>query len=218
VPKKEAAQSAMLQLFNKEKCLTIENLSQSLNYSFISVRRFLRETGYHSSFTHNSKWYTLATIPNFNKQGIWFYEDVGFSKHGNLIQTIRHFINNSPYGLTAKELFQFLFVPCHPMLSLMHKKGHIDRFNTQRGFIYLSNNETEKQKQLNRLQARLIEIKENLQLHPQAALYVLIEFIKKPKISFETLSKTVEKKRGMNAAPEAIAQFFETYDLKKILR
>ena len=70
-------QFRLAELFKQEKCYTIDQISHRLNYSLISIRRFLKTMGYYSSFTHNSKWYTLRSIPSFNKNGIWFYQDIG---------------------------------------------------------------------------------------------------------------------------------------------
>ena len=100
----------LAELFKHEKCYTIDQLSRRLSYSLISIRRFLKTMGYYTSFTHNSKWYTLRSIPSFNKNGIWFYQDIGFCKHGNLNQTIGCFIDKSFQGLTAKDLFNMLSV------------------------------------------------------------------------------------------------------------
>ena len=207
-------QDRVVQLFDQEKCWTIEGLTRSLNYSTISIRRFLKDIGYYSSFTHNSMWYTLHTVPLFDKRGVWFYQEIGFSKHGNLKQTIVNFVNKSPQGLTAKEIFDILLVPCHPVLNQMYKKKQIDRFSTQRGFVYLSFDDKKRQRQFNRLQLKLIPAKKFQPLTPQAAVYVLVEFIKRPDASFVDLSKAVEK-RGVRASPETIAMLFKEHDLKK---
>jgi len=208
-------QDRVVQLFDQKKCWTIEGLTGSLNYSTISIRRFLKDIGYYSSFTHNSMWYTLHTIPLFNKRGLWFYQGIGFSKHGNLNKTILNFVNKSLQGLTAKEIFEILLVPCHPVLNQMYKNKQIDRFSTQRGFVYLSIDDKKRQRQFNRLQLKLIPAKKIQPLTPQAAVYVLAEFIKRPDASFVELSKAVEK-REVRASPEAIAMLFKEHDLKKI--
>ncbi len=207
------AHSQLAELFKQEKCYRIDELSRRLNYSLISIRRFLKVIGYYSSFTHNSKWYTLRSIPSFDKNGIWFYQDIGFCRHGNLNQTIGRFIDKSFQGLTAKDLFNILSVPCHPVLNQMYKKKKIDRFNTPKGFVYLSVSESKKQLQLKRLQV-LTAPKKIESLNPQTAVYVLVEFIKNPKASFFELSVAVEKK-GVKASQQAVAQLFKDYDLKK---
>ncbi len=207
------AHSQLAELFKQEKCYRIDELSRRLNYSLISIRRFLKVIGYYSSFTHNSKWYTLRSIPSFDKNGIWFYQDIGFCRHGNLNQTIGRFIDKSFQGLTAKDLFNILSVPCHPVLNQMYKKEKIDRFNTPKGFVYLSVSESKKRLQLKRLQV-LTPPKKIERLNPQTAVYVLVEFIKNPKASFFELSVAVEKK-GVKASQQAVAQLFKDYDLKK---
>ena len=212
--KNEKPQDRLVLLFDQKKCWTIEELTHSLNYSTISIRRFLKSIGYYSSFTHNSMWYTLHSIPTFNKRGLWFYQEIGFSKHGNLKQTIFNFVSKSPQGLTAKELFEILMIPCHPVLNQMYNKNRIDRFNTQRGFVYLSIDDKKRQGQLKRLQSRLIMAKEPEPLNAQAAVYVLVEYIKRPEASAIELSKVVEK-RQVKASPEAITLLFKKHNLKK---
>ncbi len=208
-------QDLLVLLFNRKKCWTIEQLTQSLNYSTISIRRFLKDIGYHSSFSHNSMWYTLHGIPDFNRRGLWFHQDIGFSKHGNLKQTILNFVNKSPHGLTAKDLFDILLIHCHPVLNQMFKRDQIDRLYTQRGFVYLSIDEKNRQGQLRRLQSQLMRAKKPESLNAQAAVYVLVEYIKHPQASAGELSKAVEKKE-VKASPEAIIRLFKKHDLKKI--
>ncbi len=211
---KKNPQDRLVLLFDQKKCWTIEELTHSLNYSTISIRRFLKDIGYYSSFTHNSMWYTLHSIPSFNKRGLWFYQEIGFSKHGNLKQTILNFVSKSPQGLAAKELFEILLIPCHPVLNQMYNKNQIDRFNTQRGFVYLSIDDKKRQRQLDRLQSQLMKAKQPESLNAQAAIYVLVEYIKHPEASIAELSKAVEK-REVKASPEAITMLFKEHDLKK---
>ena len=213
--KNKNPQDRLVLLFDQKKCWAIKELTHFLNYSTISIRRFLKDIGYYSSFTHNSMWYTLHPIPKFNKRGLWFYQEIGFSKHGNLKQTIFNFVSKSPQGLTAKDLFEILLIPCHSVLSQMYKKNQIDRFNTQRGFVYLSIDNKKRQRQLHRIQARLFTEKESGSLNAQAAVYVLVEYIKRPEASVAELSKAVEK-RDVKASPGAITMLFKEHDLKKI--
>lgn len=204
------------QLFEQKQCWTMDELCRSLGYAAISVRRFLKQIGYHSSFTHNSKWYTLISVPSFNKGGLWFYDSIGFSKHGNLKQTILYFINKSPQGLSAKELAEKLSVPCLAVLTHMHKSGMIDRFKSAKEFIYLCMDEKKKSHQLARLRSLVAEAPQPQSLSAQAAVYVLAEFIKNPQADYIELSRAAAQKQVI-AAPEAIAQLFAEHDLKKTL-
>ena len=100
----------------------------------------------------------------------------------------------------------------------MYKKKQIDRFPTPRGFVYLSPIEDIKMLQIDRLQSLTVfPTKQIQQLTAQAAVYVLVEFIKQPEASFSQLSKAV-KKRQIIASEEAIAQLFKKHGIKKILK
>jgi hypothetical protein len=117
------------------------------------------------------------------------------------------------------QLADKLSIPCHAVLNQMHKSGGVDRFKSKTNFVYLSSDEKKKKRQLKKLQAlRLVEMGETRpeQLSAQAAVYVLVEFIKHPQASFTELSKAVSKKQVI-AKPEAIVQFFEEHGLKKTL-
>jgi hypothetical protein len=126
-------------------------------------------------------------------------------------------VSKSPQGLTAKELSEILLIPCHPVLNQMHKKEQIDRFKTQRGFVYLSIDDKKRQLQLNRLHTQLFTAKKGEPLNAQTAVYVLVEYIKRPQASVVELSKAVEK-RAVKASPEAITMLLKEHDLKKTPR
>jgi len=218
MPQQKESRARLQQLFAQQKCWTIEDLVRTLDYSAISVRRFLKQAGYFSSFTHNSKWYTLSSIPLFDKYGLWFFNDIGFSKNGNLKKTILYFIAKSPQGLSAKQLAARLSVPCHAVLNHLYKDGAVTRFESKKAFIYLAIDETTKNRQLTRLQSlQRIEAATPAPapLSAQAAVYVLVEFIKRPQASFVELSQAVAKKQVI-ATPEAIARFFDEQHIKKL--
>ena len=204
----------LISLFDQRKCWTISELCEKLNYAAISVKRFLKQIGYFSSFTHNSKWYTLDWVPSFDKDGLWFYEGIGFSEHGTLNKTIIYFIEQSRQGLSAKQLAEKLSSPVYAVLNHIHKTGMIDRLRAPKGFIYLSIEPDKKKQQIRRIQS-LVESKPKV-IAAQAAIYVLAEFIKQPQASFAELSRAVAKKQVI-ATPEMIARLFEEHDLKKTL-
>jgi hypothetical protein len=205
------------ELFAQKACWTMDDLCRSLGYAAISIRRFLKLMGYYSSFTHNSKLYTLSYIPTFNKNGLWFYGQVGFSKHGNLKQTILYFINHSSQGLSAKELEGKLSIPCHAVLNHLYKSNQTDRFKTERELIYLSTDSVKNRQQLTSLQQCMIQSrKPEKGLSAQAAVYILAEFIKNPNASYDELCRAVAKKQII-AKPQAIARLFEQHDIKKTL-
>jgi len=204
------------ELFAQQPCWTITQLTTAFDYSAISIRRFLKQLGYFSSFTHNNKWYTLSSIPDFDNNGLWFYTNIGFSRHGNLKQNIVHFINKSSQGLSAKQLAEILSVPCHAVLNHMYHRGTIDRFKSKSDFVYVSSTPKRKNQQLMRFQSQQVAATAPQELTPQAAVYVLVEYIKNPQACFDELAKAVAK-RQVIATPKAIARFFDKHNLKKTL-
>ena len=93
-----------LNSFRLNKVLTIEDLTSLLKRSEITVRRFLKECDSFTSINKNARYYTLPDIPGFDSNGLWNYEGVFFSRHGNLKQTVIHLIEKSDMGLSANEI------------------------------------------------------------------------------------------------------------------
>jgi len=210
MPKFEHYQNHCMRLFEQNKCLIINDLSSSLNCSSRSIQRILKKIGYYSSFTHNSKWYTLQTIPTFNTKGLWFYNNIGFSQHGNLKQTILYFVNKSSKGLTAKEIAEIISMPCHPVLNQMYKKEQVDRINTKSGFVYLSMDETKKERQTD----QIVESKQYRLPSDADAVKILVELIKHPDYTLDELCLSLMEK-GTICDRDAIERLLLRHDLGK---
>src|SRR6056297_3865859 len=128
----------MLTLFEQRPCWKISPLAEELRYAVPSVRRFLAQTGYYSSFTHNGVWYTLRSNPRFNRRGLWFYQDIGFSKAGPLTTTIVALIQQSRAGMTADDLGDILQCRCHSVLVSLYRQGRLQRQKQRRSYIYFA--------------------------------------------------------------------------------
>jgi hypothetical protein len=188
-------------------------LAQNLGYALISVRRFLAYLGYFRSYTHNGKWYTLRGSPRFNREGIWHHKAIGFSKHGSLTATIRHWVDRSPAGLSARELGLKLQHPCHPVLTHLHQDQVLDRVPVAGEFRYLSIATARNSQQ--REQARVASPASSAtSLSPQAAVLVLVASIQHPELDFAQLAAHL-RGRDLILAPEAIRLFFQAHGLKK---
>jgi hypothetical protein len=204
----------LAKLFQRRPCWLLADLAQALDYALISVRRWLKQIGYFRSYTHNGKWYTLRTSPQFNRDGIWRHKDIGFSKHGSLIATIGWLVARSPSGLSARELGQKLQHPCHAVLSQLHKNQVLDRVKVAGEFRYLALEES-----TNRRQRQQVAVapppRPDLSLSTEAAVWVLVEHIKNPRLSFEQIAARLQEQRQLIVVPESIDRFFQEHDLKK---
>ncbi len=197
-------------LFKENKCWKIDDLSSHLKYSVISVRIFLKKIGYYSSISHNSKWYTLRVIPEFDASGLWFYKKIVFSIHGNLNQTISYFVDNSSHGLTAKEISGIITFPCFVVLNKMQKANQLYRMKTKKKFLYLSKNKSFRQKQINNIYSS--------QRSPlpsdSDAIKILVEIIKHPEYSIDELVEQL-KTYGITCNSASIELFLRHHDIEK---
>ena len=204
----------LVQLFLRRKCWKIDELSQALGCSIISIRRLLKRAGYFSSYTHNGKWYTLSSIPVFNTNGIWLYGDIGFSKQGTLTKTIIYHVNKSSAGLSARDLAELFHHPCHAVLTIMYKAKQIDRVKLTSEYTYLSRDKSVNQLQHNHLKSRVVEETAH-PLSTQAAVFVLVEFIKNPQLSFDQMARSLRDSQRITVIPSDITRFFQEHGLKK---
>jgi hypothetical protein len=192
----------------------LDQLAEALGYALISVRRFLKQVGYFRSYTQNGKWYTLHDCPDFDRDGLWHYRGIGFSKHGSLTATIDHLVGRSPAGLSASELTGKLQHPCHAVLSQLHKAGRLDRLRLCGQFRYLAADPHLNRQQ--REQAAFAQATSpTAALSTQTALWVLVEYIKEPRLSFEQIATRLREQRNLAVAPESIQRFFQEHDLKR---
>ncbi|MEA1933170.1 MAG: hypothetical protein U9N60_01855, partial [Thermodesulfobacteriota bacterium] len=93
--KKELLDKAMRH-FISAQVMTLSQLEVLLSCSQRSVQRYLSMWGGLRSYNHNGKYFSLPAIAHFNSFGIWKYNDIGFSRFGNLKETVVHLVARSP--------------------------------------------------------------------------------------------------------------------------
>ena len=214
MPSQQSPAHRLEKLLRRRKCWRLDQLAESLGYALISVRRFLKQIGYFRSYTHNGKWYTLHDSPDFNRDGLWHHQGIGFSKQGSLTATIGCLVGRSPAGLSAGELAQKLQHPCHAVLTQLHKAGQLDRVQLAGKFRYLATDQELNRRQ--REQSAFVQPRSpTTSLSTQAAVWVLVEYIKHPGLNFEQIAARLQAQREVALAPESIQRFFHEHDLKK---
>jgi len=196
--------------FKNQKCWMIEPLAQQMNYSTPSVRRFLHKTGYYSSFTHNGRWYTLASIPRFGQDGLWFHDDVGFSRVGSLTQTLVRLIERSPGGMTADQLGKQLRTRCHAVLVQLCRNDRVQRQKHGRSYVYLAADPHKAS-----VQRCTFQKPKAVLLSAEISVLVLVEFIQSPESDFRQLAKAVSRRTQLVVEAEHVQTLFERYGLKK---
>jgi hypothetical protein len=103
-----------------------------------SVFRDLRRVGYLSSYTHTGRYYTLRSIPQFDADGLWRFEGIGFSRDGTLKATVHRLVETSAAGRTQRELQLRLEVRVHnPLLQLVEHRM-LRRESLADEYVYLA--------------------------------------------------------------------------------
>jgi hypothetical protein len=205
----------LISLFTQTPCWMIKPLSAEMQYSIPSVRRFLVETGYYSSFTHNGGWYTLRSIPRFGRNGLWFYRDIGFSRAGTLTKTLVTLISGSPAGMSAEMLGETLRCRCHGVLVNLWRKGKIMREKVGRCQFYFA---VDPHKSASQRQALATQHPPKVSFSAEMAVLILAEFIRSPDSTFEQLAEKISRIKNVTVNPQQIEVLFDQHGLKKTIQ
>jgi hypothetical protein len=181
----------VLRRFQRQKIITIEQLSNLLSCSVITARRRLKKWQAYTSINQNGRYYTLPNIPVFDKNGLWRYQTVLFSKHGNLTKSIIELIRVAPKGLSAAEIANILdLTPNSSFISRIKNVSGVKREKHQGRFIYFSDQSElySSQKHRRYFNQGAVDFPTDAQ-----AIIILVHLIKHPGISIEQLASQVSK-------------------------
>jgi hypothetical protein len=140
-------ESRVVQLLRQRQVAAYAELAQQLEVSGKTVQRALGKAGAYASLNANSAYVTLKNTPRFDQRGLWGYQQLRFSRHGDLPRTIRALIEQSSQGCTLEELQQWLGTRVHNHLSRLLRRGEIQRFSLDRHAIYTSADPAKRQQQ-----------------------------------------------------------------------
>ena len=129
----QESETKLKRFFGKYRVGQLEDLFQLLQTrSRMSVFRRLKTLGYLSSFTHAGRYYTLANLPEFDRWGLWFHRQVGFSKVGTLKATIVELVQSASDGMTPKEMRGLLRLPVsNTLYNTLHELVHSAQLQSQ---------------------------------------------------------------------------------------
>lgn len=210
---KKFTEKDIVELFYKQKILTKKQLTQSYGCSNMTAWRILSGHGYITSYNFNAKYYTLSDIPVFDKNGLWSYRNVRFSKYGSLTNTLVAVVFNSRCGLEKNELQQLLGVNVIPILSKLYHQGKLYREKVDGIFVYLQTNADERLRQLSN-RAALIKDKHRQLPEPERIIAVLVELIQRVELQPQQLARRVCRK-GIKVTTTEIRAILQHYQLTK---
>ena len=171
-----------------------------------------------SSYSHGGKFYTLKTTPTFNTDGVWHYSEIGFSKHGNLRDTITQFINSSKAGMKHLDLKDRLKIPVYNTLLDLVNSKQITKVCFNGTYLYISNDSVLSNSQLETAKKRQEE-KINIpseEIPVWMTIEVLAEVIRASRMEAEPLKIAARLSlRGVRISFERVKEVLEFYEVKK---
>ena len=117
--------------------MTIEEVQQAMGtVSKITAFRHLKKLNYLTSYTHSCRYYTLKELAEFDEDGLWRYEEIGFSKYGTLKDHFLHLIREAPLGKMHAEFPHEQKTSAHNALLDLVKAAKIARKEVDGVYVY----------------------------------------------------------------------------------
>lgn len=127
--RKEFAKKTLLSLFDVKKALGTS--------SRITAIRNCKKVGAVSSYSHKGSYYVLSKIPSYNKDGIWNFNNIWFSKNSTLLKTISYLVQQSRGGYFFHELDKLLHVKTSNSLTKLFVQKELCRSRVNSRYLYL---------------------------------------------------------------------------------
>jgi len=185
--------------------------------SRMTVFRRLSGVEYLCSYTHAGRYYTLFDIARFDSDGIWFYDDIGFSQNGSLKKTVTYLVDNGDGGKFHSDLQRQLRVRVHNVLLDLVRSKQIKRTKFEGQFLYLSSDKARSTKQIeqrDKLSKQLRRIP--VYITESIVIEILAEVIRQskrhPRADQVASALAI---RGLPIAEKDVMTVFDHYDIEK---
>ena len=119
------------------------------NRSVPSFHRDLAKLQCITSYTHNSRYYTMPDTPDYDEHGIWRHGDIMFSRNSTAKETARVLICGSPSGLSHSELEGIVGIRLYNPLRALVKEEAITSVTDGKKLVFFSGDDAVGQRQRN---------------------------------------------------------------------
>jgi hypothetical protein len=212
------AQKKVKNLLRKRRVVTMKDLCEVIGSSSrMTVFRRLRQIEYVTSYTHAGRYYTLYNIARFDSDGIWFYDDIGFSQNGSLKNTVTYLVDRSDAGKFHFDLERQLRVRVHNVLLGLVKSKQIERIKFEGQYLYLSSDKEQSIKQIEQrkqlsMQARRIPVIISEPIVIEIMAEVIRQSKRHPRADQVASALAL---RGLPIAEKDVVSVFDQYDIEK---
>jgi len=206
------------QLLQLKTVLTLKQIRHELaERPRSSLFRDLQKVEILTSYSHAGQYHALQSTVTFNRDGLWFYDHIAFSRYGTLKNTLVETISSSPAGMTHKELKTLLRIQVqNPLTHLIKTKTLQRRSSPGQTFVYLSNEDSQAQDQWQKRQ--MLDAKATGLTLPSESVVIeiLLEIIRGDEriVDESTLGSRLEK-RGIDVSQKQLVYVLTYYDIKK---
>ena len=206
-------------LFRKTPVMDMPVIERALGgRSRRSLFRDLEALGYLSSYTHTGRYYTLASVPDFDVDGLWRYQGIGFSRDGTLKATVRRLAESAEAGRTQRELQLRLEARVHnPLLDLVEHK-QLRRESIAAEYVYVAAARAKAAMQIEQRRALLAAgMATTVPVAPALELEVLVEVIHGARVPPPDAAMVATRllARGIRASEADVNVVLERHGLKK---
>ena len=212
------AQKKVENLLRKRRVVTMSDLCEVIGSSSrMTVFRRLRQIEYVTSYTHAGRYYTLYDIARFDSDGIWFYDDIGFSQKGSLKNTVIYLVDGSDAGKFHFDLERQLRVRVHNVLLDLVKSKQIERIKFDGQYLYLNSDKEQSTKQIEQrdklsMQARRIPVFISEPMVIEILAEVIRQSKRHPRADQVALALAI---RGLPIAEKDVMTVFDQYNIEK---
>lgn len=212
------AQKKLENFIKSRRVVQMRDLFEAVeSTSRMTVFRRLSGVEYLCSYTHAGRYYTLFDIARFDSDGIWFYDDIGFSQNGSLKNTVAYLVDNGDGGKFHSDLQRQLRVRVHNVLLDLVKSKQIERIKFEGQYLYLSNDKKQSTKQIEQrdqlsLQTGLIPVFISESMVIEILAEVIRQSKRHPRADQVALALAI---RGLPIAEKDVMTVFDQYDIEK---
>lgn len=206
------------QLLQSKTVMTLKEMRHELaSRPRSSLFRDLQKVEILTSYSHAGQYHALQSTVNFNRDSLWFYDHIAFSRHGTLKNTLVETISSSPAGMTHKELKTLLRIQVQNALTHLIKAKTLQRRSSPgQIFVYLSNEDLQAQEQWQK--RRTLDEKATGMTLPSESVVIdiLLEIIRgNERVVDESALGSRLKKRGIAVPQKNLVYVLTYYDIKK---
>jgi hypothetical protein len=198
-----------LKAIRTRRVVTVSDTAGLLQASLRTARRMLSQWNAYRSYNQNGRYYVLPEVARFDADGLWRHREIGFSRYGNLTQTLIGVVHNSSTGLGAAELGGLLGMQPHGFLSLFREHPALRRKKYRGRFVYFSADAVRyaEQSKVRQDSARSAELPGDAE-----AVAILAAAIKHPGLNAGQLCRQLET-QAVVSTPQRIENLFAHHNL-----